>query len=135
MQIDSETVALRIRTADGCSGVDLMADGRFRDFPQAHRHAAPAGSTSLQKAQTSPDVSVVDLANAMADAIERLLDSMCRTPVGGGDGNTFVVTPPSSIARNAANRAKNEWRAAIAALGGSGSAGTQGHQDRPPIEP
>ncbi|MGQ2942954.1 MAG: hypothetical protein ACT6Q7_03015 [Blastomonas fulva] len=25
--------------------------------------------------------------------------------------------------------------AAIAALGGSGSTGTQGHQDRPPIEP
>lgn len=63
------------------------------------------------------DSDMVERGNAMADAITALLNSICGEPVGAGDGNTYVVRHPSAASCNAANKAKNEWRAAIAAMG------------------
>lgn len=60
---------------------------------------------------------VVEKGNAMAKAIADLLGSMSRQLVGGGDGQTFTMTLPSAGAWNAANNAKREWCAAIAAMG------------------
>jgi hypothetical protein len=46
----------------------------------------------------------------MAEALREMRDSCTRTPVGGGDGETYIVEAPTGEALKAAQAALTQWQ-------------------------